>query len=397
MNIKSIFYKEDSKVHHFFVFLLIIGLIGLSATFYTNQTKAWINILTANFYFLTIGAFGLFILLLSNIVGASFVAPYRRFLETIASTIPYFGILMLSILLGSHTLYEWTHHDVVMHDPILSQKVSYLNLPFFSGRMIFCILTWTVLSMIFIKKSREQDQFPERAVDIAKGFVPFSAVGMILFALTFCVASFDWLMSLEPHWFSTIYGVFAFSGMFITGLSALIVMILFVQSRGYLNTEINENHYHDLGKLLFGFSTFWAYIWFSQYLLIWYANIPEEVEYFVLREHYGWNWLFWLNLIINWGLPFMILLPRNAKRNKVVLHRVSIIILLGQWLNMYIFVAPKVMEHHKIFTPSIGWSEILIALAYAGVFGIITNKNLAKSSLLPVNCPYLEEGLALEQ
>lgn len=397
MNIKSVFYKEDPTNKTFFSVLIAIGIIALAATFYLDATKAWINILTANFFFLSIGAFGLFILLLSNIVGASFVAPYRRFLETLASTIPYFGILMLTILLGAHTLYEWTHHDVVMHDPILSQKVAYLNLPFFSARMIFCILMWTVLSTIFISKSRAQDKDPNNAVAIAKSFVPFSAVGMVLFALTFCVASFDWLMSLEPHWFSTIYAVFAFSGMFITGLSALIIMMIYVQSKGYLKDEINENHYHDLGKLLFGFSTFWAYIWYSQYLLIWYANIPEEVEYFVLREHYGWNWLFWLNLIINWVLPFIILLPRQAKRNKTVVHRVSIIILLGQWLNMYILVAPKVMEHHKIFTPSIGWSEIFIAIGYAGLFGFITNKNLAKASLLPINCPYLEEGLALEQ
>ncbi|MFP5387572.1 MAG: hypothetical protein ACLGHN_15965, partial [Bacteriovoracia bacterium] len=248
----------------------------------------------------------------------------------------------------------------------------------------------------FIKKSKEQDEHPERAVEIQQKLQGRSAVGMILFALTFCVASFDWIMSLEPHWFSTIFGIFTFSGLMTSGIAFTILAIVFFQNRGHLE-EVNENHFHDLGKLLLGFCTFWAYIWYSQYLLIWYANIPEEAEYYVLREHFGWDWLFWLNVVINWLLPFFLLLPRASKRNPVFLKRVCWMVLIGQWLNVYIMVAPKVLEHNSVHTPSISWPEFMIATGFTGMFLMIFLKRAAQSSLVPENCPLLEEGMSLEQ
>lgn len=391
------FFVEDPKLNNIFKALVVIGLVGIAGAFFQSPTKAWINILVCNFYFMTISLFGVFFLALTNIVGASFISPYKRVLEAMAGCVPYMGVANLSILIGAHTLYEWTHHDVVMADEILKQKMPYLNMPFFSGRLIAFVFIWTVIAYLFTKKSRQQDASAKAGETIALSFKPLAAVSMIIFALSFTLFSYDMIMSLEPHWFSTMFGVYTFSGLFVSGLSFVVITIIYLKSRGYLKNEINENHYHDLGKFMFGFTTWWAYIWFCQYLLIWYSNISEESEYYVLREHFGWDWIFWFNFVINWIVPFLILMPREMKRNANVLLKVAFIILIGQWINVYIMVAPKVMEHHGIHDPMISWHELVIALGYIGFFCLIFSRNLTKASLVPVNDPYLEEAIALKQ
>lgn len=377
--------------------MILMGSIGLTVSFLTSSARAWVNILTINFYFICIGLFGTFLLALKNIAAASFATPYRKVLEALSATVPPFSLSMLTVLLGSHTLYEWTHKDVMVNDKILVQKMAYLNLPFFSLRMAGCLAVWSLFTWLFIRKYRQQESMPDRAAEIQRQLVGRSAFAMIVFALTFSVASFDWIMSLEPHWYSTIFVIFTFSGLLISGIAFLILMLIHLQSKGYLVGAVNENHFHDLGKLLFAFSTFWAYIWFCQYLLMWYANIPEEAEYFVLREHYGWAWFFWINPIINWGIPFLMLMSRDSKRNVTVLHRVSWVILFGQLLNVYLMVAPKVFEQHGLPGPSISWQEIFIVCGYAGMFLWVFFKRLGLSTMLPQNSPLLEEGMNLEQ
>ena len=204
-------------------------------------------------------------------------------------------------------------------------------------------------------------------------------------------------MSLEPHWYSTVFGIYCFSSLFVIGLAFLSLAVISLQSYGHLEKYIGENQYHDLSKLLFGFTTFFAYIWFCQYLLIWYANISEEAEYYVLREHYGWNWLFWLSIIINWIIPFIVLLPRKIKRQTTVLLRVSLLVLVGQWLNIYILVAPKIYERMGVYNPQIGLPEVGLALGYAGFFGLVFFNELKKANLIPLQDPYLLEGVSLEQ
>lgn len=389
-------YQENNNLNKIFILMMGLGILGVAGAFYYLPIKVWINILTVNFMVLSIGLFGLFMLAITNIVGAAFVAPYRKILEAMAGTVPYLGVFMFVILLGSHSLYEWTHEDVVMNDKILMAKAAYLNLPFFSIRMIISIGLWSLMSIILLKKFKEQDDFPEKALEIQKSLTGLSAVFTIIFAITYCMASFDWIMSLEPHWFSTIFGVYTFSGLVVSGLATLILVLIYLQSKGYME-EVNLNHYHDLGKLLFGFTTFWAYIWFCQYILIWYANIPEESAYYVLREDSTWFWPFWTNIVLNWVIPFIVLLPRWTKRNKTILGRTCFIILIGQWLNLYVMVAPKVMEHHGVMNLSISWIEVFIALGYTGLFLFIFFKKLSQSSLVAINSPFLEEGLALEQ
>ena len=222
-----------------------------------------------------------------------------------------------------------------------------------------------------------------------------SALTLIVFGLTYSIASFDWIMSLEPHWFSTIFAMYTFSGLFVNGVAFICLILILLKEQGYF-PMVNENHFHDLGKWLFGFTTFWAYIWFSQYLLIWYSNIPEETMYYIIREKGGWDWLFYFNLIINWLIPFFALMTRNSKRSPFILKRVCILLLVGHWLDIYVMVTPNVFKHAGL-SASIGLVEIGAALGYAGLFVLVFGKTLSKNLLYPKKDPCFEEGVHLHQ
>lgn len=397
MHIQDIKFAGIEKLDRWFKVMLAIGIATLILSFYLSPTRTWINLLVDNFYFISLSLFGGFFLALISVTNSSFGAPYKRILEAMTAFLPYGLVLMaLLIFFGSHHLYIWTHSDVVLKDEILKGKSSFLNLPFFSIRTLIYFGFWIVFTKLFVLRSREQDH-SRNPIEITQSLVKYSAIFLVVFALTYCLASFDWIMSLEPHWYSTVFGIYCFSSMFVIGVAFVSVAVISLQSHGYLKNFFGENQYHDLSKLLFGFTTFFAYIWFCQYLLIWYANISEEAEYYVLREHYGWDWLFWLSIILNWVIPFIILMPRNVKRNTGILWRIALLVLVGQWLNIFILVAPKVYEHLGIVNPQIGWQEIGLALLYVGIFGLVFFNELKKASLVPLQDTYLLEGLSLEQ
>ena len=210
----------------------------------------------------------------------------------------------------------------------------------------------------------------------------------MVFAITFALASVDWLMSLDPHWYSTIFAVYLFAGLLASGLAALTLIVLLLRALGPLRDIVKPAHLHDLGKLIFAFSTFWAYIWFSQYLLIWYSNLPEEVTHYMRRTSEGWAPLFFLNLGVNWVVPFAVLLSRAAKRNPWVLGGVCVLLLLGHWLDLYLLIMPEVLD-----APALGLLDVVILLSYAALFFHLTARALGQASLLPLHDPYLEESL----
>lgn len=397
MHIQDMKFTGIKRYELWFKVMAAVGIITLIVSFYLSPARTWINLLVDNFYFVSLSLFGGFFLALMAVTNSSFGSPYKRILEAMTAFLPY-GLVVMAILIffGSHTLYEWTHAEMVMKDEILKQKVAFLNLPFFAIRTGIYFGLWIIFTKLFVSKSREQD-YSKNPIEITQSLVKYGAIFLIVFALTYCFASFDWIMSLEPHWFSTVFGIYCFSSMFVIGVAFVSVAIISLQKNGYMEKVFGDNQYHDLAKLLFGFTTFFAYIWFCQYLLIWYANISEEAEYYVLREHYGWDWLFWLSIIINWVVPFVVLLPRGIKRGTFTLWRVALLVLVGQWLNIYILVAPKVYEHLGIYSPQIGWPEVGLALGYIGFFGMIFFSELKKVNLVPLQDPYLLEGLALEQ
>lgn len=369
---------------------MVAGGLALIAGFFVDPTRMWTNLLINNFYFLSLSLAAAFFLAVLYVSNAGWASNLKRVPEAMLAFLPFVFPLMLVLYFGMHSLYHWSDSEAVLHDPILKHKSSYLNEPFFFIRMGIYFSIWIFLTRWLRRTSLQQDRqnnpvFHQRSIRI-------SALFIISFAFTFSFASYDWLMSLEPHWYSTIYSVYTFSSLFLHGLAALTLIVILLWEKGFFGNLLTSEHLHDLGKMIFAFSCFWAYIWVSQYLLIWYANIPEETAYFMVRTDPDWSWLFFLNFVLNWVVPFLVLLPRSSKRNPNVLKRVCIALLIGFWLDLFLLVAPNVMGHR-----SIGVWEVAIALGYAGFFVYVTAKALEKAPLIPKNDPYLQESLHLHQ
>lgn len=375
--------------------LILLGVLGFVSSFALNKTVGWVDYTVSNLYFVTLAVSAIFFLALAGVVKASWLTPYKRIPEAMTKFLPVSAVLMAAGLMGLHTIYEWTHKEIVANDAILSEKVAWLNEPRFMGTMAIIFLLWIGISSGLRKYSEKMDG-PQGKV-YADKLVGFSAVSIILFALSLCVAAFDWVMSVEPHWFSTIFGVYIFAGTFASGISFVTLAVIKLKEMGYFGKAISDDHLHDLGKWMFGMSVFWAYIWVSQYLLIWYANIPEETEYYVLRHHH-WNGLFFFNLVLNFFVPFFGLMTRAAKRNTKTLKCIAMILLLGHFVDLYVMVAPKVFEHHNV--ESVSGSGILQILQLLGGFGLfifVVGSSLAKRKLVVENDPTYAEGVHLHQ
>ena len=361
------------------------GLVVTAGGLALSPVRAWAAYLTAAFYFLGIALGGLVVTALFNVAKAGWSVVVKRVPEALTAYLPIGALSMLAVLAGANRLYSWLGpeaHD----DPILKEKAAYLNLPGFAIRMVVVLAIWLLFARLLRRGSLAQDadsqvRHTTRAVALSAGF-------LLLFALSFSVAAFDWLMSLAPHWQSTIFAWYHMAGVVVSGLAATILVIAYLRRAGAL-PEANENHLHDLGKLLFAMSTFWAYLWVSQYLLVWYANLPEETAYYLARSQGGYRFLFWCNLVINWAVPFLALLPRAAKRSQAQLVRVSALLLVGRFVDVYLQVAPPVLPDH----PGIGFLEVGALMMLGGVFVLACERALAKTPLIARGDPYLGESL----
>ncbi len=362
------------------------GASAVTLGFLRDPVRTWGNLLVNNFYFLSLALAGLVFIAVLSLTSAGWSAGIRRIPEAMTTFLPIAGVLMLTLYFGRHSLYPWSDAEA-LHDPILAGKAPWLNAPFFFFRMVLFIGVWVFFALRIRRASLAQDSVGgglvehRRILRYSAGFIP-------VFAVTFSLASFDWIMSLEPHWYSTIFAVYNFSGLFLHGVAFVTLVVILLRERGYLDGIVNENHLHDLSKILFAFSIFWASMWVNQYMLIWYTNVPEETVYYVLRTDRDWNWLFILNLVLNWGVPFFILLPRASKRSLSVLKRVCIALLVGHWIDVYVMVMPPILKNRVI-----GPLEILIAMGYGALFVYVTARALSRAPLVARNDLYLEESL----
>lgn len=373
--------------------LIAVAVVALGVSFSQDKYVGWVDYLVFSLYFTTIAASSLFFLALSGVLNASWLTPYKRVPEAMSAFLPVSMIMMIVTAGGLHSIYEWTHKDIVANDPILSAKVAWLNEPRFIITMVLIFVIWNFIGYRMRKISEQQDS--ANGAEVAKSSVGFSAISIVLFALTICVAAFDWIMSVEPHWFSTIFGVYVFAGSFVSGIAFITLTIITLKGKGYFK-NVNENHLHDLGKWMFGMSVFWAYIWISQYLLIWYANIPEETEYYVLRHH-DWNGVFWFNLFINFVMPFFVLMTRGAKRNMNVLKFIAVVLLFGHFIDLYLMVAPKVFHHHHVHISGYGIVQLAQLVGGFGLFIFVVGRALSKRKLEVDQDPTFAEGAHLHQ
>lgn len=374
--------------------VLGIGLAFMFSSLPSSDFQHFLYAYLLNFcYFLTLSLGALFFVLLHHVTRAGWSVVVRRMAEVMASTIPFWALLFLPILLlvfaETGILYDWNLGDK-LDDDLVKKKVAYLNAPFFAARAIAYFVLWSAIAWYYRRNSLLQDDTADKSLTLR--MQKWSGPGLLVYAGTVTFASFDWLMSLDPHWFSTIYGVYFFSGCAVGVFSALSLGAVALQQRGYLQDSITTEHYHDLGKFLFGFVFFWGYIAFSQYLLIWYANIPEETTWFSVRQSGGW---FWVSMILLFGhllVPFCGLMSRSVKRNKFALAGWSAFLLVMHWIDLNWLIMPQFSKTGPVF----GFVDLFCIVGFAGIYLAVVLQVATGRALVPLKDPWLPESLAFK-
>ncbi|MFQ5651207.1 MAG: hypothetical protein ACE5IY_14805 [bacterium] len=369
---------------------LVVGGAGLLLSLaggLVDSKQFFYSYLTAFVFWTTIGLGGLFFVMLHHLTGATWSVVLRRIAEVLMITLPLMALFFIPIFLGRYELFPWTHAEAVAGDHLLHKKAPYLNTTFFVMRAAIYFGIWTILAFNLYNNSLRQDE--NGTPPVLRKMRSTSAPGMVLFAFTLTFASFDWLMSLEPNWYSTIFGVYVFSGTLLSVLAFLLLAALYLRNRGVLKQSITTEHYHDLGKLLFAFTVFWAYIAFCQYFLIWYGNIPEETTFYLQRWQGSWKAVSLLIVFGHFALPFLVLITRAAKRNLVVLRVMGLWLLFMHWVDVHWLVLPRLHERGVSFS----WMDLTTMLGIGGPLLWFFWKNLAANALVPVRDPNLKASL----
>ncbi|MFB3819253.1 MAG: hypothetical protein ACE147_16450, partial [Candidatus Methylomirabilales bacterium] len=291
------------------LFRVLVGLGGLAVLsgLVVAPARTWPTVLLAALWLLGVGLGGLLFVAIQYVSGAAWSVAFRRVPEAMTAALPAGALLLVAVLLGHPTLYPWVGKSWTDPEGTLWFRHWWLSQPFFLARSVIYLAAWLGFAFAILRSSRRQDQ--DGDVALTGKNARLSAGCLVVCGITLWLASFDWILSLEPEWYSTIFGVYHFAGVMTGGLAVLIILAVRLNRWGILPAVPTEQHLLDLGRLLFAFCTFWMYIWFSQYMLIWYANIPEETAYFVRRLDPGWDALFLANMLLNWAIPFLALLP----------------------------------------------------------------------------------------
>ena len=400
---KLIHFKLGNSTRNILISLFLVGLVSLVVTFITMSEEptrhmiegkrfgsnvAWSSFLVGAVLFIGLALSGIFATAISYISGSHWSVSSRRITECFGSVIPVSLIFFVILFFGIHDLYEWSHTEVVEKDHILKHKQPLLNTPFFMIRLFVYGIVWSVFSYLFYKRSTKQDE--DKKMIHTDFNTRLSAGFLIFFALSVSIASFDLIMSLTPHWFSTMFGIYIFAGFYQSGLAAFIITIAFLKKKGYIGNLINENHVHDYGKYLFGFCTFWAYVGFCQFMLIWYAGIPEETFFYEQRLIGGWEY-FTLSLpFLKFVLPFLLLLNRPNKRNISFISKVCYWVIFTQFLELFWLIFPSNFETFNFISFI---SAFLFSVGILGIFSFLVLKRLEKKPLIPVGDPRLEASL----
>ena len=380
-----LFEPKQRTVRQMQVLAAIGGLTLLAGLVFAPQ-QIWLNLLLVSYYLLGLSLAGMVWVAVQYVSGAHWSTALRRVPEAMAGLLPLGALGILAILIFHPSLYPWTG-GLHSEGEAIGFKKAWLSLPFFRARAALYLLGWLGWTFAMLRSSRLQDTDGE--IRHTRTSTRLAASFLIFFGITFCLASFDWIMSLEPEWYNTVFGFYNFAGLFVSGLAALTLLLVWLQRHSAMKSVITQQHLHDVGKMLFAFSTFWAYLWFCQYMLIWYANLPDETIYYIRRLHGFWQPLFVLNFVLNWVVPFFALLPRMNKQRTGILVRVSVVLLAGRWLDLYLMIMPPFSGGN----PHIGIWEIGLVAGLVGVFGLGFLAALRRAPLVPVRDPYLAESL----
>ncbi len=348
--------------------------------------------LVAFAFWLSISLGALFFVMLHHLAHATWSVVVRRLAEAMAMNVDLLLVLAIPVVLGASRIYPWTDHAMMTADSALRGKATWLSLPFFGIRLAVCFVVWIVLARLFMRRSTAQDKNGDYR--LTRSMEAASAPGMVLFAVTLTVAAFDLLMSLDPRWYSTIFGVYYYAGCVVGFFAAITITTAIVQRSGRLTHAITPEHFHDFGKLIFAFVIFWAYIAFSQYMLTWYGNIPEETSWYLRRQTHGWGSLSLLLLFGHFAVPFFFLLPRFVKRQLAILILPAVWMLLMHAVDIYWLVIPQL--DHGTAGPALAPTDVTTFLGIGSLFVAGTIWRLRNVPIIPERDPRLAESLAFE-
>ena len=361
------------------------AIFGLSPQFFRSWLIGFLFCLG-----LAVGSLGW--LMLQHLSGGQWGMVSRRVFEAAARTLPVVALFFLPVILGLPAIFEWSHADA-LDNPIIKMKSPYLNAGFFMIRAIVYFVFWAITTWLLTGWSYAQDQgrVGTTAADMVR-FRKVSAPGLLFLVMTVTFASVDWVMSLEPEWYSTIFGLLTVIGQGLNALAmAIIVLKILAKDRQFAG-KLKPKHFHDLGKLLLAFVMLWAYLAFSQFLIIWSGNLPEEIPWYMKRMEGTWGFIAIALIVGHFFLPFLLLLSRNVKRHPGLLSKVAVVVIIMRLVDLIWLVQPA-FEHHGF---PIHWMDIAIPVGMAGLWTFVFARNLGSRSLLPANDPYVKEALLHE-
>jgi hypothetical protein len=379
--------------------LMVVGVLSIVYGYISGDVdhhqRWWANILINGFFFFAIALGALFFYALQYAAEVGWSAQLKRLFEAMYSYLPIgIGVVLIVVIVGAmhgHHLYHWM--DSAVYDPesdhydeLIANKQAYFGW-FYWVRTVAYVLVFLGFARMFRKWSLAEDEVG--GLDLHKKMYKRGALFLVFFAVFSSTLSWDWLMSIDTHWFSTMYGWYVFSGMWVTCMIFVTLMTLWLKKQGYL-PNVNESIIHDLGKWMFAISMLWSYLWFCQFMLIWYSNIPEEVIYFYSRIFSDYKFLFFAMFLINFAVPFYALVARDAKRNPVFLVGVGILIFVAHYVDVYLLVIPGTIESHTF--SGILWHEFGTFIGFLGLFIHVVLRSLAKAPLIPRNHPFLKES-----
>lgn len=369
---------------------LVVGVVGLALCAVgalLSPEQFFRSYLLGYLYWIGITLGCLVLMMLHHLSGGAWGFAIRRVCEAATRTFPVMVVLFLPIVVGMQVLYVWARPEAGA-DEILRHKSAYLNVPFFLGRAALYFLVWTGLSWGLNRWSLEQDRTGD--VALQRKMQLFSGPGVVIFFLTVSFAAVDWIMSLEPHWFSTIFGALWIVGSGLNGFAFAIVVVALVVDKTPVRAVLGPDVYHDLGKLLLAFVMLWAYFSFSQYIIIWAGNLPEEIPFYLDRSRGGWQWVALSLIFIHFALPFTLLLSRDLKRSARRLVVVALIVVVMRFVDIAWVVIPSFTHEHM----RIHWLDVAAPVGIGGLWIWLFLTQLRGRPLLPVNDPYIEEALA---